>query len=160
MRPALLLVVALGLGQTPGRYESADAKCRVTFPAKPTETKKPIRPGSEAMVHIVQFEDGDGGRLLLWNEITAKGADPAKVLKGAAEGIAKQGKPVSDKETTVGPDKIPARDVVADTPEGYRVRTLLVVANSRLYQVTVTGSNEFVAGPKADEFRKSFELLK
>jgi hypothetical protein len=159
MRPALLLVLALSV-QSPGRYESADAKCRVTFPDKPTETKKPIRPESSALVHIVQYEDGDGGRLLLWNEITAKGADPAKILAGAAEGLSKRGKPVSDKETTVGPDKVPARDVTVDTPEGPRVRTLLVVANSRLYQVTVTGSNEFVAGPKADEFRKSFELVK
>ena len=82
------------------------------------------------------------------------------MLDGAAKGIAQQGKAVSDKPTTVGPDKLAARDVTADTKDGYRVRTLLVVAHDRLYQVTVTGSNEFVAGPLAEAFRTSFELAK
>ena len=163
MRPAvfaLFLLPVAALAQPPAKFESAAGKFAAAFPGKPTETKKPIRAGSELMVHVTQFEDRDGGRLVLWNDITAKGFDPAKVLDGAAKGIAQQGKLVSDKETTVGPDKVAARDVTADTPQGYRVRTLLLVANTRLYQVTVTGSNEFVTGPLAEAFRTSFELRK
>lgn len=160
MLPSLLVLVVLGVGQSPGKYESADAKCRVTFPAKPTERKQQVGPSGNLTVHVVELKSEDGDRLLLWNEITAKGAEPAKILSSAAEGIGKRGKLVSDKEAAVGRDKVPARDVTVDTPEGPRMRTLLVVANSRLYQVIVTGSNEYVAGPKADEFRKSFELLK
>ncbi len=163
MRSALLLtglVAAVATAQPPAKFTSAEGKFAVTFPGKPTETKKPIRPGGDTMVSITQFEDADGGRLVLWNDITAKGYDPAKVLDGAAKGIAQQGKLVSDKPTTVGPDKVAARDVTADTKDGYRVRTLLVVANDRLYQVTLTGSNAFVVGPLGDAFRTSFELRK
>lgn len=163
MRPALFLLALLPvavMAQQPAKFVSAAGKYSVAFPGKPTETEKPIKPGSELKVRIAQFEDADGGRLVLWNEITAKGAVPEKILEGAAKGIASQGKAVSDKPTTLGPDKLPARDVTADTKEGYRVRTLLVVAHNRLYQVTVTGSNQFVEGPLAEAFRKSFELDK
>ena len=155
---ALLLPLLL-VAQPPAKFESEAGKFRISFPGKPSELKKPVKPGSEVLVHITQFEDTSGGRLVIWSEVKTKdGAN--KVLDGAAKAIAQNGKPVSDKEATFGPDKVPARDVVTDTPQGYRVRTLLVVANGRLYQVVATGSNEFVAGPEAEAFRKSFELLK
>lgn len=163
MRPALFalaLLPVLAVAQPPAKFRSEDGKFAVQFPGKPTEEKKPIRPGSSTHIHITQYDDADGARLVLWNEITAKLAIPGKILAGAAEGIAKQGQLVSDKQLTFDGDKYPARDVTVDHPKGYRLRTLLIVAHNRLYQVTVTGSNEFVAGPKAVEFRKSFELLK
>lgn len=157
---ALALLPVLAVAQPPAKFRSDEGKFAIQFPAKPTEEKKPIRPGSSSLIHITKFDDDDGVRLVLWNEITAKMAIPGKILAGASEGIAKQGKLVSDKQTTFDGDKYPARDVTVDHPKGYRLRTLLIVAHNRLYQVTVTGSNDFVAGPKAEEFRKSFELVK
>jgi hypothetical protein len=74
--------------------------------------------------------------------------------------MAERNKTVKDEAAPFGPDRFPGRDITVDTPAGPRMRTLAVVAFGRLYQVSATGSNAFVAGPKADEFFKSFELTK
>lgn len=163
MRPALFLMIAsplVAVAQPSAKFTSADGKFAVSFPGTPTESKKPLVPNKPAVVHITRYEDAAGGRLVMWNEIAAKGYDPAKLLAGAAEGIGTRGKLVSNKEATFGSDKAPARELVVDSGDGPRLRYLLTVAHNRLYQVVVTGSNEFVAGPQAEAFRQSFELLK
>lgn len=170
MRPALLLAGLLpvaALAQPPalntyedGKFTSPAGKFAAAFPALPTEVKRPIKTGSDLTVTITQYEDADGGRLVIWSDITAKAVEPGKLLTEAAKGIGQRGKVVAEKEATFGADKVPARELTVDSAAGPRLRYLLVVAHNRLYQVVVSGSNEFVAGPKAEAFRKSFELLK
>ncbi len=165
--PLLGLLPVLALAQPPaantyenGKFTSPAGKFAADFPALPTEVKRPVKTGSELTITVTQHEDAEGGRLVIWSDITAKKYDPAKLLVEAAKGIGARGKVVAEKEATFGPDKQPARELTVDSAAGPRLRYLLVVANDRLYQVVVSGSNEFVAGPKAEAFRKSFELLK
>ena len=85
MRSALLLtglLAAVAAAQPPAKFVSAAGKFSASFPGKPSESKKPIRPGGDLTVQITQFEDADGGRLVLWNDITAKGYDRPRCWTG------------------------------------------------------------------------------
>ena len=157
----MLLFVVPVLAQQPDKFRSDAGKYAVQFPVKPTERKQTAKgPTAEITIHIAEAEGMTGGLLVIWNEIAAKPLDPQKVLTGVAKAQEDKGKVVSDKATAFGPDKHPARELVVDTKEGPRVRSLLIVANGRLYQVVASGANEFVGGKVADDFTKSFELLK
>lgn len=69
------------------------------------------------------------------------------------------GKILAEKELALGDDKFPAREVVIEKPKTV-LRTRIVIAGNRLYQVMIQGSKEFVTSREADRFFDSFEVTK
>ena len=86
---------------------------------------------------------------------------PAKViLDGVRDGLkGKDGKVEHDDDAALGPDKVPGRAV--KVVAGSRVvRARVFLHGTRLYEVMVTGPKDAVATKAADEFLKSFEIVK
>jgi len=69
------------------------------------------------------------------------------------------GKLLSEKDVTVGPEKYPGRDVVIEKA-GVVIRTRIVLADKRLYQVMVQGTKDIVVSANANRFFDSFEVTK
>jgi hypothetical protein len=87
-------------------------------------------------------------------------ADPAKRLDKVRDGNkGSDGKVISEKNLTVGPEKLPAREVVIEKP-GVVLRNRIVLAGSRMYQVMIEGPKEFVISRDADRFFDSFEVTR
>jgi hypothetical protein len=87
-------------------------------------------------------------------------ADPGPRLdrvRDANKGV--DGKLISDKATTIGPEKWPARDILIEKRTGF-VRNRIVAAGTRLYQVMIEGPKEFVESKDADRYFDSFEVTK
>ena len=59
----------------------------------------------------------------------------------------------------IGTDKHPGRDVVIEKPTGV-IRSRIVLADKRLYQVMLQGTKEFVTSPLAERFFDSFDVTK
>lgn len=70
-----------------------------------------------------------------------------------------EGKLLADAVVAVGADKLPGRDLLIEKPTAV-VRTRVVIAGSRLYQVMIQGPKEFVTAKDADRFFDSFEVTK
>jgi hypothetical protein len=86
--------------------------------------------------------------------------EPAKRLDKVRDGNkGTDGKVLTEKELTVGPDKHPAREVVIEKPNAV-IRNRIVVAGSRLYQVMIQGPKDYVTGADADRFFDSFEVTR
>ncbi len=56
-------------------------------------------------------------------------------------------------------DDYPAREFEIETRDG-NLRTRLIVVDDRLFQITVIGTKEWVHGPQARKFWKSFRVLR
>ena len=67
------------------------------------------------------------------------------------------GKLVSEKDLEFGTAKLPGREVVVDRGK-YQIRCRFLIRESRLYQLAVLGSGEFVTGKDATAFLDSFEI--
>jgi hypothetical protein len=78
-------------------------------------------------------------------------------IRDASKGA--DGKLISEKDVTVGEEKYPGRDMVIDKA-GVVIRTRIVLADKRLYQVMVQGTKEFVTSPTANRFFDSFDVTK
>ena len=86
--------------------------------------------------------------------------EPAKRLDKVRDGNkGTDGKLLSEKELAVGTEKHPAREVVIEKPE-FVLRSRIVVADRRLYQVMLQGPKGYVTGPDADRFFDSFEVTR
>jgi hypothetical protein len=89
---------------------------------------------------------------------------PAEQVRTTVSGYLKSlagpgGKVVSTKDTTVGPDKIAAREAIIQQPKNFlRVRSTIV--GKRLYQVIAAGPKDFVTSKDADKVFDSFEITK
>jgi hypothetical protein len=160
----LLTVCALTAGaQEPALHESKDGRFAAKFP---------LQPGSSVTNQKVKVA---GIELALWTSERAtsaysvaccdlttdalKDSPAAKVLEKSEQGFVAQTKmKVSgSKATTFGPKAYPAREFFADR-EGAQVRVLLVLAETRLYQVYVIGAKDTVTGKEVDDFFASFVI--
>jgi hypothetical protein len=90
-----------------------------------------------------------------------KDAPAAKVLEKSEQGLTAQtrAKVLTAKATTLkaGAKEYLARELTAER-EGVHLRIVVVLAETRLYQVSVVGSKDGVATKEADAFIGSFEI--
>ncbi len=161
---AVLALFASGLvAQDAKKYESKDGKFSVKFPAEPkTNTSK----AKDIDLVVTIVEKGKGGFAVIYSDMPAdvvKGAQAQKLLQGGETGLVEQfkAKVSSSKETTFGPKKYPAREIVAEKDENH-LRILLVLADNRLYQVFVVRPKDMVGkdDKEVDDFFASFEINK
>jgi hypothetical protein len=167
---AVLTAVALPLAaQPPGgaekpqKFTSKDGRFAAVFPSTPKVETQTLTVGTETLAMHTTTVEGKGFALLvIWNDMPDSTRDvPAKdLLDGAVKGAANKGKVVEDKTTTFGPEKLPARRIVLDTKDGVRFQILIVLKDRRLYQAMAGGTKEFASSQRAQNFLKSFELVK
>lgn len=145
------------------KYVDKPGGFSVAFPGKPKQDTTEMKTAAgKSTLHINAVEKDENAFMVMWNDfpVVVEEENLGKVLDGAVDGVSKKGEIVSKKNTKFGPDKIPAREVVMDTKEGLRFRILIVMRESRLYQVMVAGKDEFADTDKAKDFVKSFEFTK
>jgi hypothetical protein len=86
--------------------------------------------------------------------------DPPKRLDKIRDGSkGADGKVLSEKDVTVGPEKHPGREVLIQKPDVV-IRNRIVLAGTRMYQVMIEGSKAFVTSPDADRFFDSFQVTR
>jgi hypothetical protein len=170
MRTVLAVVVLAGCAlaagaQEPAEYSSAEGKFAAKFPTQPgtvVATAKAKAAGQE--VFLVTSEKGPVAYSVAYTDLAAdalKDAPAAKVLEKSEAGLSAQlkAKVVSAKATAhkAGAKEYSAREVLAEK-DGIQMRVLLVLAETRLYQVFVVGTKDAVTSKEADAFVASFTI--
>jgi hypothetical protein len=160
---ALLAACAGGLAgqdkKDAKKFESKDGKFTATFPAEPkTITQK----AGDLNLVITIVEKGKTGYAVIYSDIPAdkvKAAGPAKLLEGGEKGLVDQfkAKVTKSKETTVGKQKYPAREIIGEKDD-LHLRVTIILAENRLFQVFVVGPKETITAKEADDFFSSFEI--
>lgn len=160
----LVTVCALGAAaQEPGLHSSKEGRFSAKFPTQPGTVvgTKGVKVGDLALT-LATSEKGSNSFSIAYCDLPAdalKDAPPAKVLAKSQQGMLAQlqMKQVSDKDTTFGEKKYPAREFVAER-DGVNIRVLLVLAETRLYQVFVTAPKEALTGKETEAFFVSFAI--
>jgi hypothetical protein len=170
MRTVLAITVfavcALTAGaQEPAVYESKEGKFVAKFPTQPgtiVSTAKVKAAGQE--VALCTSDKGALAFTVGYADLTAealKDSPAPKVLEKSEQGLTAQTKvKVLTAKPTVyktGGKEYPAREVVCER-DGLQMRFLLVLAETRLYQVFVIGAKDAIASKEADAFFASFEI--
>ena len=165
MRAILAAVVfvgfAIGLAaQDVKKFESKEGKYSVGFPGTP---KMSTSKGGDIDVNIAIAEKGSGGFAVMYSDLPAEAAKQKSkdLLDGGQKGLVDNFKAKVTKSTDVefGKQKYPARQILAEK-EAIHLRITIILAEKRLYQVFIVGQKEMVEGKEADEFVKSFEIVK
>ena len=171
MRIAVAVLVALVIPITATAQPAGEVlspkggRFSVRFPGKPKEvtqtTKTPI---GDLKVYTATYATADGNIYLVSHtEFPAEAIKPethATLFDGVLTGlVGKDGKVVSRNEITVGPDKVPGREVVVDKGK-QQTRFRVAIKENRLFQVAAVGTGEFVTGKEATTFLDSFEFTK
>lgn len=147
-------------------HTSDAGKFRVKFPGRPKVDSKELGSGPGGVQAIpVTTERVEGSNGVVYAVTFADypdtflGVKAKTVLDGVRDGMkGKDGVVKQDNEITLG-GTIPGREVRIEA--GKRVvRARVYLAGNRLYQVMVTGDRQPADGKSADEFLRSFELVK
>ena len=154
------------VGQDFKPYASADGKYKELFPGPVKTETTDIAAGKDTLKLTLDTVELKGDITFLVSyidasdEVAKKPAGP-RLEKVRDGNKGEKGKILDDKEITValGEEKFPGRDALIETPSGF-IRTRMVIAGKRLYQVMVQGSKEVVTSPSADKFIASFEITK
>ncbi|MBY0513331.1 MAG: hypothetical protein K2P78_05405 [Gemmataceae bacterium] len=160
---ALLAAAGLASAQPAGEaFRPKDGGFAVSFPGKPKENTQSARTAvAELKVYTATVATPDGNVFLVsytdFPKDTVKPETRAALYDGVREGLKKDGRLVSEKDLTLGPDKLPAREVVVDKNKQV-ARFRVVARGDRLFQVAVVGTDEFVNGKDAAAFLDSFEI--
>ncbi|MDB5306342.1 MAG: hypothetical protein JWO38_544 [Gemmataceae bacterium] len=137
----------------------------VRLPGMPKEHTQSTRTDlGELKVYTATYATADGAVYLVsYTDFPPGAVKPdgrGPMYDAVREGIkGKDGKLVSEKEITVGPDQLPGREILVDKGR-QQTRFRVVVRDHRLYQLAAVGPGEFVTGPAATAFFDSFEFAK
>lgn len=169
VRTALALVLLLPLAvvaqdKKDDVFHSKEGKFSIAMPSKPTENTTKVQTDLGKLdTHMFLGQKGMSAYLVFYSDYPkgSVGNNAEKVLEGVVSGNVKgsMGKLLSDQKMTIGKNKIPARQILVEltaAKQVYRSRVFLV--GDRLYQVAVSGSEDFVKGKEADAFLDSFRL--
>jgi hypothetical protein len=146
----------------PDRFESKEGKYSVQFPGKPT---KSARKAGGVDLNIAIVEKGTGGFAVIHTDLPSeavKAAKPKDLLDGGQQkGLVEnfKAKVTSARDFQFGPEKYPARELVAEKDQ-LHLRVRIILAGNRLYQVLVVGPKDLTVGMEADAFFKSFDIAK
>lgn len=160
----LVTVCALGArAQEPVSHTSKDGRFSAKFPTQPGGgvVTKEVKVGDLALT-LNTSEKGSQSFSIAYCDLPAdalKDAPAAKVLEKSQQGMLAQlqMKRVSEKDSTFGDKKYPAREFVAER-DGVHIRVLLVLAETRLYQVFVTAPKEALTTKEPEAFFVSFAI--
>lgn len=161
-------VVAAGRDKEPRleEYTSDAGKFRVKFAGKPKVETKELASGPGGVQAIpVTTERCEGPNNTVFAVTFADypdsflGVKPKTVLDGVRDGMkGKDGVVKDEKDVTLG-GTVPGREFRIEAGKKV-IRARIFLAGTRLYQVMVTGERQPADGKSADEFLKSFEILK
>lgn len=146
------------------QYASGEGRYKVLFPGPVKTESFDVQMDKNNLKLFIDAVELRAGTTFLVSYVDA----PAEVanqpsgprfdkIRDANKGSA--GKVHEEKDLTVGQEKLPARDVLIETPMGF-IRNRIVIADRRLYQVMIQGSKDVVSSPSADRFLASFEVTK
>lgn len=160
----LLAMCANGAGaQEATAYSSKEGRFGAKFPAQPgtVVTTKAVKVGDIELT-LSTSERGANTYSVAYSDLTPaalKDAPAARVLEMSEAGFAAQLKMTvsSAKATTFGDKKYPAREFTGER-DGFHVRVVLVLAETRMYQVFVTGPKEAVSSKEAEGFFASVAI--
>ena len=144
-------------------FASSAGRYKVLFPGGVrTETTEVKTPAGPATVTLDAAKAGETTFLVSFvdvpDSVAQQPAGPRlEKVRDANKGA--DGTLLADKELTVGDEKYPAREVLIGKPDG-TLRTRIVIAGNRLYQVMARGPRAAVTGADADRFFASFEVTK
>lgn len=147
-------------------YTSDAGKFRVKFPGKPRADSKELASGPggvQAIPVTTERVEGPNGVIFAVTFAdypdTFLGVKAGTVLDGVRDGMkGKDGVVKEYKEITLG-GTIPGREIRIEAGKKV-IRAKVFLAGTRLYQVMVTGDRQPADGKSADEFLRSFELVK
>lgn len=158
-----LFVVTLTAAAQPGDvFTSRDGKYSARFPGKPKENSQTTRSTvGELTVYTATFATTEGSVYLVsytdFPVNTLKAENHAALYDGVRDGLKKDGKLLSEKDLTIGAEKLAGREIVIDKGK-QQLRFRVTARGDRLYQVAAVGSGEFVTGKDATAFLDSFEV--
>jgi hypothetical protein len=141
-------------------FVSKDGKYKATFPGKVETKESTAKEGGATIYNATALpKPGKLFSVVYFDLPVEIPADKVKeTLPMFLAGI--KGKSLSDKEVTIGKDKLPGREAVYEM-KGAHIRMLILLDGKRVYQVMVGGpTKEDVATKEADSFIKSFEITK
>jgi hypothetical protein len=143
-------------------YESKEGKFSAKFPIPPAPPLAKSAGGLVLNIFNADVDKGKGGYLVTYSDLPAdvlKAPTPAKVLESSEKVFAEsfKAKVLKSSATEFGPKKYPARDLTAERGD-WNMHTILVLVGTRMYQVSVYGTKDFVASKEADAFLASFAI--
>ena len=141
-------------------YISADGKYKVLLPGEVKTTDKKM--GGTVTKTVSAVVDAESAFAVSYADLPLDvAADQVRgIVGGYLKGLAGPGgKVLSSKDRSIGPDKLPGREVLIQQPKTFlRVRATIV--GKRLYQVIAAGPMDFVTSKDADRVFDSFEVVK
>lgn len=173
-RPAAMLMIAapLLIAAQPAAptavvpYAPSRGGYQVQFPGRPKESSNMTKTDAgRVTVNTATFATDDGSVWLAshaeYPQKAFAGVTGSAFLAAARDGLKGTGGRVLDerKVRRFEAQQVAALDVTIDRGKNH-VRSLLVLNGTRLFQVQVLGSKEFVSGRAADDFFDSFQLKK
>jgi hypothetical protein len=161
---AAFLVAAGVLAADDKEYTSKGGKFSVRFPGKVVE--KDIA-AAGASGKAVVYEAKSGTYTVTYVDLPEAAAEALKtpeaveiVLAATRDASVKEmkGKLLEDKKVKLG--GVPGMDFKVELPESKIMRNQMYISGTRLYQVMIVGSKDFVGGGESDKFLKSFKIEK
>lgn len=146
------------------QHESETFGYKAIFPGKPKDVAKRVDSKvGELLISTWSYEAKD-----LLYAITAtkypekmKAADPKLVFLAAKDALSANGGKILSDDAISEPEgkNSYASEIVVEFGRNH-VRTRILLANNRLYQISVTGSKSKLEGKTVEEFIRSFEMTK
>jgi len=160
-----LIALTVASAQTkPEVFSPKGGKFTLKFPGKPKEVTQAAKTAvGDLNVYTATFATTEGNVYLVsYTDFPAGTVKPdgiSAMYDGVREGLKKDGKLISEKELTLGGDKLPGREILIEKGK-QQLRFRVVARDNRLFQVAVVGSGDFVTGKDATAFLESFEVTK
>ncbi len=163
---AVLLLFTLGItAQEPKKFQSKDGNFAATFPGMPTSSKNK---SGMVELNVTAVEKGGAAYMVIFTDLpkdSAKLAKATDILEGGEKGLVDnfKAKVTQSKSVEFGPQKFPAREILADVKgdkADLQLRLTMILVEGRLYQVLLLGPKAVVSGKDGDAFFASFEITK
>lgn len=165
-----VLVACWGLGtaqeKKDAKYKNEQGKFAIQLPAGAKGTEPPKSQKTQdggVMIAIVAIGDGGKTCVVVYTDVPALKTTPPKVFFESAEKTIEKGgneKLQDPKDIAVGPDKLPGRDFLVVNKDGRKVKTRLIVNETRAYTIMITDGANFGSTDEAKALIESFEILK
>lgn len=157
---ALGFLPVLAADAEPEEFTSKAGKYKATFPAK-VETKETPKKDKQFATYTATAQPKLGHVFTITYfdfDIDIPANMQKEFIAAISSGV--KGKVVTDKETTFGKDKLPARETLYELPKVF-LRQLIILDGRRVYQVIVAAATKAdVTSKEADKFIKSFQIVK
>lgn len=160
---AILVSATFVTGADDEKYTSKAGRYAVAFPAG-SKVKTEAKDTGALKLNFATVElKGATAYAVMYVDLPEQVKDvPVKdILEAAEKGAVKEskGKVETSKEIAFGEKKYPGREVLIDK-DGDKIRSRIILVETRAYVVVVGGSKDFAKTKEGDRFLDSFELTK